>query len=85
LINDPFKEALNPDEQLESVIQTITLHARSGSTGDHGDGIIFVSTIEHAINIVHTDIGNKTNKFLHDWKWLIMNLPLTILCVTQQN
>lgn len=44
-------EIVIPDDQLETVIQTITQHARSGSGGDHGDGIIFISTIERAINI----------------------------------
>ena len=55
-------EIVIPDEQLESVIQTITLHARSGSTGDQGDGIIFVSTIEHAINIVTLEKDEKAIK-----------------------
>jgi len=52
-------EIVIPDEQLDTVIRTITEHARSGSGGDHGDGIIFVSTIEHAINIATLEKDEK--------------------------
>ncbi len=52
-------EIVIPDEQLDSVIRTITEHARTGSSGDHGDGIIFVSTIEHAINIATLEKDEK--------------------------
>ena len=52
-------EIVIPDEQLDTVIRTITEHARSGSGGDHGDGIIFVSTIEHAINIAILETDEK--------------------------
>jgi len=52
-------EIVIPDEQLDTVIRTITEHARSGSSGDHGDGIIFVSTIEHAINIATLEKDEK--------------------------
>ena len=41
------------------MIRTITEHARSGSSGDHGDGIIFVSTIEHAVNIATLETDDK--------------------------
>ena len=52
-------EIVIPDEQLDTVIRTITEHARSGSSGDHGDGLIFVSTIEHAINIATLEKDEK--------------------------
>jgi nitrogen regulatory protein P-II 1 len=52
-------EIVIPDEQLDTVIRTITERARSGSSGDHGDGIIFVSTIEHAINIATLEKDEK--------------------------
>lgn len=41
-------EAIVPDEKVEEIIQAIVEHAR---TGEHGDGVIFVSTVERAVNI----------------------------------
>src|SRR5919108_2319337 len=41
-------EIIVPDNQMNSVIQAITESAR---TGEHGDGVIFISTIDQAINI----------------------------------
>jgi len=52
-------EIVIPDEQLETVIRTITEYARSGPSGDHGDGIIFVSTVEHAVNIATLEKDEK--------------------------
>jgi nitrogen regulatory protein P-II 1 len=49
-------EIIVPDDRMDSVIQAITESAR---TGDHGDGVIFVSTIEQAINITTLDKGEK--------------------------
>lgn len=49
-------ELIVPDDRVDSVIQAITESAR---TGDHGDGVIFVSTIEQAINITTLDKGEK--------------------------
>jgi nitrogen regulatory protein P-II 1 len=49
-------EILIPDSQLDSVIQTIIESAR---TGEHGDGVVFVSTLEHAINITTMDKDDK--------------------------
>jgi nitrogen regulatory protein P-II 1 len=49
-------ELIIPDDRMDSVIQAITESAR---TGDHGDGVIFVSTIEQAINITTLDKGEK--------------------------
>jgi nitrogen regulatory protein P-II 1 len=45
-------EIIVPDDRMDSVIQAITESAR---TGEHGDGVIFVSTIEQAINITTLD------------------------------
>lgn len=49
-------EVIVPDDRMDSVIQVITESAR---TGEHGDGVIFVSTIEQAINITTLDKGEK--------------------------
>ncbi|HEX6027917.1 MAG TPA: P-II family nitrogen regulator [Nitrososphaeraceae archaeon] len=49
-------ELIVPDDRVDSVIQAITESAR---TGDHGDGVIFISTIEQAINITTLDKGEK--------------------------
>lgn len=49
-------ELIVPDDRMDSVIQAITESAR---TGDHGDGVIFISTIEQAINITTLDKGEK--------------------------
>ncbi|HEX2068551.1 MAG TPA: P-II family nitrogen regulator [Nitrososphaeraceae archaeon] len=49
-------ELIVPDDRVDSVIQAVTESAR---TGDHGDGVIFVSTIEQAINITTLDKGEK--------------------------
>ena len=49
-------ELIVPDDRMDSVIQAITESAR---TGEHGDGVIFVSTVEQAINITTLDKGEK--------------------------
>jgi nitrogen regulatory protein P-II 1 len=49
-------EIIVPDNQMNSVIQAITESAR---TGEHGDGVIFISTIDQAINIATLDKGEK--------------------------
>jgi nitrogen regulatory protein P-II 1 len=49
-------EIVVPDSLMDSVIQAITESAR---TGEHGDGVIFVSTIDQAINIATLDKGEK--------------------------
>ena len=43
-------EIVAPDSQLDDIIQAIIETAR---TGQPGDGIIFISTIEQAINIYY--------------------------------
>jgi nitrogen regulatory protein P-II 1 len=49
-------EIIIPDEQLDTTVQVIIESAR---TGEHGDGVIFVSTIEQAFNIATLDKGEK--------------------------
>jgi nitrogen regulatory protein P-II 1 len=49
-------EAIVPDEKVEGIIQAIVEHAR---TGEHGDGVIFVSTVERAINITTLNRDDK--------------------------
>jgi nitrogen regulatory protein P-II 1 len=44
-------EIVIPDSQLDSVIQAITESARTGHKGEEGDGIIFISTVDQAIDI----------------------------------
>ncbi|MFY9797379.1 MAG: P-II family nitrogen regulator [Candidatus Nitrosopolaris sp.] len=52
-------EIIIPDDQLDFVLKTITENAR---TGEHGDGLIFVSNVEEAINIATLDRGDKAIK-----------------------
>jgi nitrogen regulatory protein P-II 1 len=53
-------EIVIPDSQLESVIRAITRSARTGDKGEHGDGIIFISTLDQVINIaVASDYGDR--------------------------
>ena len=49
-------EAIVSDDKVEEVIQAIVEHAR---TGEHGDGVIFVSTIERAVNITTLNRNDK--------------------------
>src|SRR5688572_6287254 len=49
-------EIVLPDEQLDKVVQAVVEYARPG---EHGDGVIFVSTIEHAFNIATVDKDDK--------------------------
>ena len=53
-----MKFEIASDDLLDSVIQTITDQARTGD--DDGDGVIFVSNIEQAINITTLDKGDKS-------------------------
>ncbi len=46
-----------PDGQIDAIVQAIVESAR---TGEHGDGIIFVSNIEQSINIATLDKGDKS-------------------------
>jgi len=44
-------ELVLPDSQVREVIEAIIESARSGKNGEQGDGIIFVSNVDHLINI----------------------------------
>ena len=50
-------EILVDDSQQEAVVQAIVEASR---TGEHGDGIIFVSQVEQSINIATLDKGEKS-------------------------
>jgi nitrogen regulatory protein P-II 1 len=52
-------EIIIPDDQLDLVLKTIAENAR---TGEHGDGLIFVTNVEEAINIATLDRGEKAIK-----------------------
>jgi nitrogen regulatory protein P-II 1 len=49
-------EIVLPDRQVDKVVQAVIESAR---TGEHGDGVIFVSTIEQAFNIATLDKDEK--------------------------
>jgi nitrogen regulatory protein P-II 1 len=49
-------ETIVQDDKVDEVIQVIVEHAR---TGEHGDGVIFVSTIEKAVNIATLNRDEK--------------------------
>lgn len=49
-------EIVLPDTQVEKVVGAIIEAAR---TGEHGDGVIFLSTVEEAFNIATLDKGEK--------------------------
>jgi nitrogen regulatory protein P-II 1 len=49
-------EILIPDSKLDSVIQVII---DSAKTGEHGDGIVSVYSVEHVINITTMDRDEK--------------------------
>jgi nitrogen regulatory protein P-II 1 len=44
-------ELVIPDSQVKEAVSTIIESARSGENGEHGDGMIFVSKVEHIMNI----------------------------------
>jgi nitrogen regulatory protein P-II 1 len=49
-------EIILSDDQVEKVIEAIIASAR---TGEHGDGVIFVSSVDEAFNIATLDKGEK--------------------------
>jgi nitrogen regulatory protein P-II 1 len=49
-------EIVVPDEQADRVVQAVIESAR---TGEHGDGVVFVSAIEQAYNIATLDKDEK--------------------------
>jgi adenylate cyclase len=54
-------EIVAPDSQLDDIIQAIIDTAR---TGEPGDGIILISTIEQAINIYYSELVEHLNEAL---------------------
>lgn len=44
-------ELVLPDSQVKEVVNTIIASARSGTKGEQGDGIIFISSIDHVMHI----------------------------------
>jgi nitrogen regulatory protein PII len=44
-------ELVLPDSQVKEVVDAIIESARSGKNGEQGDGMIFVSNIDHIMNI----------------------------------
>jgi hypothetical protein len=48
-------EIVVPDEKMDKVVQAVIESAR---TGEHGDGVVFVNTVEQAINISTLDKGD---------------------------
>ena len=50
-------EILVADSDMDKVVQAIV---ESSRTGEHGDGVIFVSTVEQSINIATLDKGDKS-------------------------
>jgi nitrogen regulatory protein P-II 1 len=49
-------EIVLPDDNVDKVVGHII---ESAKTGEHGDGVIFISTIEQAFNIATLDKGEK--------------------------
>jgi nitrogen regulatory protein P-II 1 len=49
-------ETIVQDDKVDEVIRAIVEHAR---TGEHGDGVVFVSTIEKAVNIATLNRDEK--------------------------
>jgi nitrogen regulatory protein P-II 1 len=47
-------EIVVPDDQTDRVVQAVIESAR---TGEHGDGVVFVTTVEQAFNIATLDKG----------------------------
>jgi nitrogen regulatory protein PII len=44
-------ELVIPNSQVKEVVKTIIESARSGKNGEHGDGIIFISNVDHIVNV----------------------------------
>jgi nitrogen regulatory protein P-II 1 len=49
-------EIVVPDERTDRAVQAVIESAR---TGEHGDGVVFVTTVEQAYNIATLDKGEK--------------------------
>jgi nitrogen regulatory protein PII len=44
-------ELVVPDTQVKEVVNAIIESARSGKKGEQGDGMIFVSSVDHMMNV----------------------------------
>ena len=44
-------ELVIPDSQVKEVVNAIIETARTGNNGEHGDGMIFVSNVDHIMNV----------------------------------
>ena len=44
-------ELVIPDSQVKEVVKAIIESARSGKDGEHGDGMIFISNVDHIVNV----------------------------------
>jgi nitrogen regulatory protein P-II 1 len=44
-------ELVIPDSQVKEVVEAIIELARSGKKGEQGDGMIFVSNVDHMMNV----------------------------------
>jgi nitrogen regulatory protein P-II 1 len=44
-------EIVIPDSQVKEVVEAIIESARSGKKGEQGDGMIFVSNVDHIMNV----------------------------------
>jgi nitrogen regulatory protein PII len=44
-------ELVIPNSQVKEVVETIIEAARSGKNGEHGDGMIFISNVDHIVNV----------------------------------
>jgi nitrogen regulatory protein P-II 1 len=53
-------EIVLPDGQVDKVVQAVIESAR---TGEHGDGVIFVSTIEQAFNIASCTDSSSVSSY----------------------
>ena len=44
-------ELVIPDSQVKEIVLAIIESARSGKNGEQGDGMIFVSSVDHLMNV----------------------------------
>jgi nitrogen regulatory protein P-II 1 len=44
-------ELVIPDSQVKEVVKAIIESARSGKDGENGDGMIFISNVDHIVNV----------------------------------
>ena len=44
-------ELVIPDSQVKEIVSALVESARSGKNGEHGDGMIFISNVDHLMNV----------------------------------